>query len=468
MIQESRVNADPNLGAIVARQRQFFQTGATRNLQFRLDQLQRLKQGILDRQNDVLEAVRQDLGRPPYEAYFELSAIAEVNLALKGLKRWAKPQRVSVGIDQFPSQAWIEPEPLGVALIIGPWNYPFQLIIGPLIGAIAAGNCAIVKPSEQAPHTAQVLEDLLQSLFEPQYVAVVTGEAQVSQSLLQEKFDHIFFTGGTAIGRRVMAAAAQHLTPVTLELGGKNPCIVEPDIHVDHAAKRILWGKCINAGQTCLAPDYLLVHRDIYDPLIDRLRHWLGEFYGNQGQQTPDYGRIINDRHLQRLTHLLRQGHQGQIIAGGDLEPSQRYLSPTLITGVTWADPIMEEEIFGPILPILTYNSLEDIIPILQTKPKPLALYLFSQDKAKQRLIQDSISSGGLCFNDTVMHIAVQELPFGGVGDSGMGRYHGKTSFDTFSHYRSILKKAFWLDLDWRYPPYSDDRLQQLRRLIMR
>ena len=444
-------------------QRKFFQTGTTRSLSFRLTQLQRLKESIAAQQDQILEAVKQDLGRPAYEAYFEISTIAEINFALKHLAQWIKAKPVATSIDQFPAKAWVQPEPLGVALIIGPWNYPFQLMISPLVGAIAAGNCAILKPSEHAPQTAKVVHNLITSIYEPNYVSVVEGDAQVSQALLAEKFDHIFFTGGTAIGRLIMQAAAKYLTPVTLELGGKSPCIIEPDINVDYTAKRIVWGKFINAGQTCIAPDYLLINQAIKAPLLERMQHWIQTFYGDNPAQSSDYGRIINDRHFQRLSGFL---NQGEIITGGQTDPQQRYIAPTLVDNISWQDPIMEDEIFGPILPILAYENLSEAIVQINQRPKPLALYFFSKNEAKQAQVLSQTSSGGVCLNDTVMQVGVTTLPFGGVGDSGLGQYHGKASFDTFSHNKSVLKKSFWLDLDWRYAPYTTEKLKQIRRII--
>ena len=335
--------------------------------------------------------------------------------------------------------------------------------MSPLVGAIAAGNCALLKPSEHAPHTSRVLAELIADTFDPSYIAVVEGDASVSQQLLAEKFDHIFFTGGTAIGRIIMAAAAQHLTSVTLELGGKSPCIVDSDIHLDHAAKRIAWGKLINTGQTCIAPDYLLVHRQIKTDLVTRIKHYIRDFYGEDPAQSPDYGRTIHDRHFERLIAFL---DRGKIILGGEYNLDERYLAPTLIDGVTWDDPVMQEEIFGPILPILTYDELEAAIAQVNARPKPLTLYFFSRDRRKQERILQATSSGGVCLNDTVMQVGVNALPFGGVGESGIGSYHGKASFDTFSHFKSVLKRNFWLDLDWRYAPYTAQKLEQLKRIV--
>jgi aldehyde dehydrogenase (NAD+) len=452
-----------SIPALVQQQREFFRTEQTQAISFRLEQLAKLKQAIIDRQEAILQAAKADLGRPAFEAYFEIATLGEINLALKNLKTWVKPQRVKSPIDQFPARAWIQPDPLGVVLIIGPWNYPFQLMMSPLVGAIAAGNCALLKPSEHAPHTSRVVAEMIADTFNPSYIAVTEGDASISQQLLAEKFDHIFFTGGTAIGRIVMAAAAQHLTPVTLELGGKSPCIVDSDIHLDHAAKRIAWGKLINAGQTCIAPDYLLVQQQIKNDLVHRIQHYIQEFYGEDPAQSPDYGRIIHRRHFDRLTAFL---DRGKIIYGGDYHPEALYLAPTLIDGVTWDDPVMQEEIFGPILPILTYDRLEEAIAQVNDRPKPLALYFFSRDRQKQERILQATSSGGVCLNDTVMHIGVNALPFGGVGESGIGSYHGKASFNTFSHFKSVLRREFWLDLDWRYAPYTAQKLKQIKGIV--
>jgi aldehyde dehydrogenase (NAD+) len=453
----------PPIPTLVQQQREFFRTEQTRSIAFRLEQLAKLKQAIVDNQEAILQAAKDDLGRPAFEAYFEIATLAEINLALKNLKTWAKPQRVQSPIEQFPASAWIQPDPLGVVLIIGPWNYPFQLMMSPLVGAIAAGNCALLKPSEHAPATSQVVARLISDTFDPSYIAVAQGDASVSKQLLAEKFDHIFFTGGTEIGRIVMAAAARHLTPVTLELGGKSPCIVDRDVHLDRAAKRIAWGKLINAGQTCLAPDYLLVHHQIKTELVDRIQHYIQEFYGENPAQSQDYGRIIHHRHFDRLIAFL---DRGEIICGGDYNSEDRYLAPTLIDGATWEDPVMQEEIFGPILPILTYDDLETAISQVNARPKPLALYFFSRDRQKQERVLYATSSGGVCLNDTIMQVGVNALPFGGVGESGIGSYHGKASFDRFSHFKSVLKREFWLDLGWRYAPYTAQKLEQFKRIV--
>ncbi|MDY6781002.1 MAG: aldehyde dehydrogenase [Cyanobacteriota bacterium] len=438
----------------ITQQRQFFQTGETRNIEFRLSQLKRLKQLILKNQDAIALALKADLGKPQFEAMGAeiLLCVEELNLTIKNLKNWAKPQRVSAPLSQFPSSARVICEPLGVVLIIGAWNYPFQLVIAPLIGAIAAGNCAILKPSELAANTSKLIADLIAKTFDPKLIAVVEGGKETTQALLAEKFDHIFFTGSHRVGKIIMEAAAKHLTPVTLELGGKNPCIIEPDTPVELTAKRIAWGKFINAGQTCIAPDYLLVHNSIKDELCQALVGAIRELYGENPAKSPDYARIINDFHFERLRALL---NEGKIAVGGETNAEEHYIAPTVLDGVNWNSEIMEEEIFGPILPLIEYSNLEEAIAEINARPKPLALYLFSKSKTTQQRVLNSTSSGGVCLNDTIVHFISPELPFGGVGESGMGAYHGKLTFDTFSHKKGVLKRSFLLDLKLRYPPYG-------------
>jgi aldehyde dehydrogenase (NAD+) len=331
-----------------------------------------------------------------------------------------------------------------------------------LVGAIAAGNCTILKPSEIAANTSRVVTELVKTTFDSAYITAVEGGVETSQQLLAEKFDHIFFTGGTKIGRIVMEAAAKNLTPVTLELGGKSPCIVDATVDLDRAAKRITWGKFINAGQTCIAPDYLLVDRRIKSELLNGIKKYVGEFYGDDPSQSPDYARLISQNHFDRVASFLSDG---KAIIGGQIKPEERYIAPTVLDEINWDAPVMQDEIFGPILPVLEYTDLNDAINRINQRPKPLALYLFSKDRQTQQQILDRTSSGGVCLNDTVMQIGVTELPFGGVGDSGIGSYHGKASFDTFSHYKSVLKKGWWLDLDWRYAPYQG-KLDLIKRVI--
>ncbi|XWK86771.1 MAG: aldehyde dehydrogenase [Phormidium sp.] len=437
---------------ILQQQRKFFFAGKTKDIAFRLSQLKNLKQAILDNKDEIISALKADLNKPTFEAYLlEIGVVKEIDYAIKNLKNWTKPKKVATPLEQLPGSAFIYPEPLGVVLIIAPWNYPFQLTISPLVGAIAAGNCAIVKPSEISPNTSSIIAKICQKTFDPAYIAVVEGGVETSKELLQQKFDHIFFTGGTAIGKIVMEAAAKNLTPVTLELGGKSPCIIDSDINIEYTARRIAWGKFINAGQTCIAPDYLLVNQTIKKPLVESIKNCLQEFYGDDPEKSPDFARIINQKQFNRLVELLKSG---EIILGGKTNPETCYIAPTLMEKVSLDAPIMQEEIFGPILPILEYNNLEEAISIVNNQPKPLALYLFSKNQEYQQQILEKTSSGGVCINDTIMHIGISELPFGGVGNSGIGSYHGKASFDTFSHQKSVLKKSFLFDIKVRYAPY--------------
>lgn len=467
MVQAILENTDETIRDRVSRQvqqqRQFFGTGQTKEIEFRLDQLKRLRQAVKDRQDEVIAAVNADLGKPELEAYMtEVGVVKEIDYAIKHLRTWAKPQKAALSLEQLPAKARIYAEPLGVVLIISPWNYPFQLMISPLVAAIAAGNCALLKPSELSPATSRVIADLVKATFDPAYVAAIEGGIEVSKAVLAERFDHIFFTGGTAIGKIVMQAAAQHLTPVTLELGGKSPCIVDADIHVELAAKRIVWGKFINAGQTCVAPDYLLVDRRVKPALLEAIQTTICAFYGDDPAQTPDFGRIINTKQFDRLTQLL---DSGEVVMGGQTRPEDKYIAPTVLDRVSWDDPVMQEEIFGPILPILEYDELGEAIAQINARPKPLALYVFSNSSQVQQQVLQQTSSGGVCVNDTIMHIAPSTLPFGGVGNSGMGSYHGKAGFDTFSHQKSVMYKPFWLDLPWRYAPY-EGKLELLKRII--
>ncbi|WP_414514453.1 aldehyde dehydrogenase [Nostoc sp. PCC 9305] len=452
-----------NIGNIIQTQRDFFKTGKTKDVNFRIEQLKNLKQAIIEHEQSIVEALQADLHKPEVETYLtEISVIKDIDYAIKHLQNWSKPQKAAVSWDFFSYSAKIYPEPLGVVLIIGPWNYPFQLIISPLIGAIAAGNCAIIKPSEIASHTSDIIAKIIAKHFDPAYLAVVEGGVEASQKLLAEKFDHIFFTGGTAVGKIIMAAAAKYLTPVTLELGGKSPCIVDTDINLEHTVRRITWGKFINAGQTCIAPDYLLVNKTIKKDLIDGLEKSLKEFYGENPASSPDYARIISEKHFERLVSFLKDG---KVVIGGENQPSERYIAPTLIDNVSLEDSVMQEEIFGPILPIIEYTDIAEAIALINSRPKPLALYFFSQDKNLQKRVLQETSSGGVCINDTVMQVGVSSLPFGGVGDSGIGNYHGKASFDTFSHKKSVLQNSFWLDLKWRYAPY-EGKLPLIKKLL--
>lgn len=450
---------------IICQQREFFNTGKTKDIGFRITQLKKLEKAVIEHEAAIIAALKADLHKSEFETYSTEIALCkkEINYALKHIENWTKPQKANIPLEQLPGFGRIYPEPLGVVLIISPWNYPFLLIIAPLIGAIAAGNCAVLKPSEIAAHTSKLLADIFSKYFDPAYIAVVEGGVEISQQLLAEKFDHIFFTGGTTIGKKVMEAAAKHLTPVTLELGGKSPCIVDADTNIEYTARRITWGKFINAGQTCVAPDYLLVEQSIKPQLLDKIQKCIREFLGEQPATSPDYARIINQKHFNRLVEFLQYG---KTIIGGESNSSELYIAPTVLDGVSLESLVMQEEIFGPILPVFTYNDVTEAIAIVNQRPKPLALYLFSRNKNLQQRVLQSTSSGSVCINDTVMQFAVPGLPFGGVGSSGMGKYHGKASFDTFSHYKSVLNRSLILDVKLRYAPYTKNKLQLLKRIL--
>ncbi|MBP5972159.1 aldehyde dehydrogenase [Brasilonema sp. CT11] len=457
------ISQEVSIADIIHKQRAYFKTGKTKDINFRLEQLKILKQAVTQHKEAIINALKADLNKPEFESYAtEIGVIQEISYAIKHIKTWTKPQKAPVSLQLFPASARIYPEPLGVVLVISPWNYPFQLIISPLVGAIAAGNCAILKPSELAPNTSHLLSEMIKQYFEPAYITVIEGGVQTSQQLLAEKFDHIFFTGGTAVGKIVMEAAAKNLTPVTLELGGKSPCIVDSEINIEHTARRITWGKFLNCGQSCIAPDYLLVDKKIKDNLLDEIQKTLQEFYGDNPASSSDYARIINKKHFDRLAHFLKEG---TIRIGGETNPSELYIAPTVLEDVSLTDSVMQEEIFGPILPVIEYTDITEAIDLINSKSKPLALYFFSNNKNLQQQVLQSTSSGGVCFNDTMMHYSVSSLPFGGVGDSGIGKYHGKSSFDTFSHYKSVFHNSFLLDLKLRYAPYKD-KLSILKRVI--
>ena len=448
----------------VSNQRLFFNKHQTKKLSFRIEQLKLLQQAILDNEAAITKALNADLNKPELESYVtEIgSCLEEIKYALKHIRSWVKPKKVRTPLPYLPASSKVYSEPLGVVLIIGAWNYPLQLVISPLIGAIAAGNCAIIKPSEIAVNTSTLLAEIIPKYFDSSFISVVEGGKEVTQQLLEEKFDHIFFTGNTQVGKIIMSAAAKQLTPVTLELGGKSPCIVDGNTHLEYTARRIVWGKFLNAGQTCVAPDYLLVDRKIKKDLLEHLKQIIQEFYGTTPETSPDYARIINQHHFQRLCELLKTG---EIVVGGDTNPSDYYIAPTVIDGVSPEEGVMQEEIFGPILPVIEYTNLSEAIAFVNAKPKPLALYFFSNNKQHQNQVLQETASGGACINDTIVQIAFPGLPFGGVGDSGIGRYHGKTSFETFSHQRSVLHKSFWVDLKLRYAPYKG-KLKFLKWLI--
>jgi len=452
---------------LLAEQKDFFKTGKTRNIQFRLDQLKSLGKSLIGSQDEIIKALKEDMRKPEFEAYGSdiLPVLNEIRYATSNLAVWSKPQRIEDLSDPFDPQveAYICPEPYGTVLIMAPWNYPVQLLLNPLVGAISAGNCAVLKPSEFAPATADVMAKLIDENFERAYIKVVRGGAETGDTLLHEPFDYIFFTGSNRVARLVMKAAAENLVPVTLELGGKSPCIVDKEADTKKAAERIVWGKFFNASQTCIAPDYLLVQTDIWETLLNRMITTLRDFFGDDPQKSKDYARIVNESHFDRLLGLL---NSGKTVAGGTYNREDLYIAPTIVDNVTWDDPVMIDEIFGPILPVIEYENLNDTLKIINGRPKPLALYIFSENRAVQDNIIASASYGGGCINDVLQYETFPFIPFGGIGQSGMGSYHGKTSFDTFSHKKSILKRGSIYDSSYRNPPYNDIQIVFLKEMI--
>ncbi|MFW5786091.1 MAG: aldehyde dehydrogenase [bacterium] len=436
---------------IVLRQREFFGSGATRDTAFRKEQLRRLKAAVASRETAILEALHADLRKSAFEAYSTEVGLVyrEISHALRRVGRWARSRRVPTDLFNLPGRSRVHPEPYGVSLIIAPWNYPFQLLFVPLVGALAAGNTAVVKPSEYAPRTAEVVDRIIGDAFPEQYVAAVQGGAETAKALTQLPVDHIFYTGSRRIGSKVMAAAAERLTPVTLELGGKSPTIVDETANLDLAARRIVFGKSINAGQTCVAPDYLLVHESVHDELLEKMAGAVAEFFGESPQSHPRYSRIVNADHFDRLAGMI---DASTVYLGGDMDRDDLYIAPTIMTDVTTEHPVMQDEIFGPILPVLRVSSLDDAVSVIGRHPKPLALYLFTRSRAAERKVLRSVAFGGGAVNTTIMHVASLHLPFGGVGPSGMGRYHGKASFDCFSNEKGVLRQPSFFDHGLAYP----------------
>lgn len=452
-----------NVKELLNNQKRYFYTGETKDINFRVEKLKILKIAILKYEKDICNALKKDLYKSEFEAYAtEIGIILdEINLAVRKLKRWAKPKRVKTPITNFGASSYIYSEPYGVTLIISPWNYPFQLLMAPLIGSIAAGNCCVLKPSEYTPNTSKIITKVINENFKKEFIAVVNGGVEVSTELLQEKFDYIFFTGSVQVGKIVMEAAAKNLIPVTLELGGKSPCIVDKEFDINLAARRTAWGKFLNAGQTCVAPDYLLVHKDIKTEFLNAIAKVITEFFGENPKDSEDLPRIISERHFDRLIKFLKEGN---IITGGEYDRESLYISPTIIDNVAWENAIMQEEIFGPIFPVLEYEDISQVITMVNNHEKPLAVYIFSNNRQVQKKIMHSISFGGGCINDTIMHVASSHIPFGGVGSSGVGAYHGKASFDTFSHKKSVVKKSNLFDIPLRYPPYKN-KINLLRKI---
>ena len=434
------------------------------NINFRKETLIKLLNTVIIHENEIIQALHDDFKKPAFESVLTETSqvVLELKHVIKNMKKWAKPRRVFPSLLNFPSKDYIYKEPYGKVLIIAPWNYPFQLALCPLISAVAAGNQVVVKPSELTPKTSEIIVKIIHKVFDKNHVEVVEGGIEVSQKLLSERWDYIFFTGSVAVGKIVAQAAAENLTPVTLELGGKNPCIIDETANLKLAAKRIVWGKFVNAGQTCIAPDYILIQKNMKKHFVNFLKEEITKAYGENPEESPDFARIINAKNWQRLVDLIEPE---KVVFGGESNPKDNYIAPTLVEETALESPIMQEEIFGPILPILTYKKESEIAAVISRFEKPLALYVFSENPGFQKRIIQNYSFGGGCVNDTIIHFANKRLPFGGVGHSGIGAYHGNLSFDTFSHQKSIVKKANWLDLPLRYAPYQD-KLATIRKIL--
>ena len=444
---------EKEINDIVVRQRNYFQTGATLPVDMRIVGLRRLYAAVSQNEKEIQDALKKDLGKSGFESYMCETGLVleEISYMLKHIRSFSREKRRRTPLAQFPSRSYQKPSPYGVTLIMSPWNYPFMLTLSPLVDALAAGNTAVVKPSAYSPHTSRVILDILSQCFDPRYVAVVTGGRAENTCLLQEHFDYIFFTGSQSVGKEVMRKAAEHLTPITLELGGKSPCIVDKTADLKLAARRIVFGKYLNCGQTCVAPDYVYCHRSIKDRLIKEVQEQIRKQYGSRPLDNPDYGKIINEKHFDRILGLI---DKKKVVQGGNSDRKTLGIEPTVLDNVSFSDPVMQEEIFGPLMPVLVFDSLEEVISRVNSMPHPLALYLFTSDKAAAKEITARCGFGGGCINDTIIHLATTEMGFGGFGESGMGAYHGKTGFDTFTHYKSIVDKKTWLDLPMRYQPY--------------
>ena len=452
---------------ILESQRRYFRSGATLSVSFRIEMLKKLRNAVEKYENEIGEALRKDLGKSDYEGFMCETGLvkSEISYMIRHTRRFASKHRVYTPLAQFASSSYKKPCPYGNVLIMSPWNYPFLLTIDPLADAIAAGNTAVVKPSAYSPATSAVIAKMLSECFPPEYVAVVTGGRKENAALLDKKFDFVFFTGSQNVGKEVLRHTAETLTPAVLELGGKSPCIVDSTAKLKLAAKRIVFGKYLNCGQTCVAPDYILCHQSVREKLTEEICVQIKKQYGEDPLTNPDYGKIINEKHFDRICGLL---DKDKIVLGGRCRRETLQLEPTVMDHVTWEDAVMQEEIFGPIMPILTFDSFDEIYSMLAGKPKPLALYLFSEDKQRIKEVTERCSYGGGCINDTIIHLATSEMGFGGVGESGMGSYHGKDGFETFSHTKSIVDKKTWMDLPMRYQPYKKGRYGKLLHLFLR
>lgn len=451
--------------SLIQKQRNFFLNGTTMPVKYRKNTLIKLKNAITKYEPKIIEALKSDLGKSQTESYMcEIGMVyEELSYMIKHVKKFAKSRRVSTPLAQFPAKSFVSPKPYGTVLIMSPWNYPFLLTLGPLVDALAAGNTAVVKPSAYSPATSDVIRDMLSEFFSEEYVAVVTGGRKENESLLEERFDYIMFTGSPAVGKIVMNKASNYLTPVTLELGGKSPCIVDETADIDLAAKRIVFGKFINCGQTCIAPDYVYCDKKIKDALITKMIEQVFVQFGKEPLKNPDYGKIVNQKHFERISGLI---NADKVVCGGETEIESLRIAPTIMDNAEFTDAVMLEEIFGPVLPVLTFNDLNEALEKLHTMEHPLATYIFSKNKSNIKLILDNHQFGGGCINDTIIHIASTAMGFGGVGNSGMGSYHGKKGFDTFTHYRSIVKKSNLIDMPMRYQPYTASKLKLIRKFM--
>lgn len=449
---------------ILEKQQLFFRSGKTKDVSFRIQQLQKLKDEIKKKESEILLALKQDLNKSTFESYIsEISIVLEqIDYFIKNTKKLSRPKRVKTPVAHFPSVSKIYKEPYGVVLIMAPWNYPFQLALAPLVGAISSGNCAVVKTSAESPYVGGIVKEIIEDIFGMEYVAVVEGDKGVSESLLEQKFDYIFFTGSVRVGKIVMAAAAKNLTPVTLELGGKSPCIIDETANIALAAKRIAWGKFINAGQTCVAPDYVMIHASVEQEFLQQFTFYVDKFYSKEPHNNPEFPKIINRKHFDRIVNLI---NTNEVYYGGHTNSTTNQIAPTIIINPDLNSELMQGEIFGPILPILTFTDISQAFNLVVDRPKPLALYLFTTSQQIKKHVSENISFGGGCINDTIIHLGNNNLPFGGVGESGISNYHGKYSFETFTHTKGILEKGNWLDINLRYPPYKGD-LSLIKRIL--
>lgn len=456
--------SETNFLQLIQQQQDYFESGATKNVQFRLKQLRKLRDVIIQNEALIFEALKTDLHKSEFESYAtEIGfVLEELSYHIKHLKKWAKPVKVRNPITNFPASSYITFEPKGNVLIMAPFNYPFQLVFVPLIGAMAAGNTMVIKPSEISIETAQTIKKILNNAFDPSYIEVVIGGAEMGQELLEQRFHHIFFTGSPRVGQIVLASAARKMIPVTLELGGKNPCIVDEFVNVKQTARRIIWGKLINTGQSCVAPDYLLVHENVKGELLTEMESAIRQFYGDNIIENDEYPRIINQSNMERLIPLIKDA---DIHFGGNYDIEKKYFEPTILNNVTYDMPVMQQEIFGPILPVITYRTVDELKKMLKIHPNPLALYLFSKNRKRVKMIVEDVPAGGVTINDTIMHFANNKLPFGGIGGSGMGQYHGQYSFEVFSNEKPVVYKATWLDVPLRYPPFGS-KLKYVRKLM--